>query len=136
MNNKVWTPNLQIVRELYKNSCNNAYGPIKVYIEFSFSFILVSNLRFTSYFNFSFNLFLSNSWLLVFGFLQGSEVKLGFWTFFSCNYRSLAQQSRIRVFKLGFQNPGFPFPVSNPNWYFIFHVYKLQTRERLFSDLF
>ena len=39
--------------------------------------------------------------------------------FFSVNYCSLAQQSRIRIFKFGFQNPGFQFPASNPNRYFI-----------------
>ena len=77
--------------------------------------IWVSNLRFTSYF--SFNLFLSNYWLLVFGFLQSSAIKPRFWTFFfSANYYFFAQQPRIRVFKPGFQNPGFQFPVSNKNW--------------------
>ena len=45
-------------------------------------------------------------------FLQGSAVKPMFWTFFSTNYCSLAQQSRIRVFKFGFQNPG--FQILNP----------------------
>ena len=85
-------------------------GLFKVNLEFSFSFpgfsifssspgfqICVSNLRFTSYFNFSFNLFLSNCWLLAFGFLQGSAVKPRFWTFFSVNYCFFAQQPRIRV---------------------------------------
>ena len=33
-----------------------------------------------------------------------------------------------RVFKFGFQNPGFQFPVSNSNWYFNFQVFKFQTR--------
>ena len=50
--------------------------------------IWVLNLRFTSYFNFSFNEFLSNCWLLVFDFLQGSAVKPRFWKFFSVNYCS------------------------------------------------
>ena len=84
--------------------------------------IWVWNLRFTSYFNASFNLFLSNCWLLVFGFLQGSAVKSRVWTYFSVNYSFFAQEPRIRVFKPGFQNPGFQFPVSNTNWYFIFQV--------------
>ena len=53
--------------------------------------IWVSNLRFTSYFNSSFNLFLSNCWLLVFDFLQDSAVKPRFWTFFSVNYCFFAQ---------------------------------------------
>ena len=66
---------------------------LKFNLEFSFSFsgfsifrsgpgfqIWVSNLIFTSYF--SFNLFLSNYWLLVFGFLQGSAVKLRGLNFF------------------------------------------------------
>ena len=55
--------------------------------------IWVSNLNliFTSYFNSSFNLFLSNCWLLVFGFLQDSVVKPRFWTFFSVNYCFFAQ---------------------------------------------
>ena len=35
----------------------------------------VSSLRFNAYFNVSFNLFLSNCWLLVFGFQQDSAVK-------------------------------------------------------------
>ena len=65
----------------------------------------VSNLRFTSYFNFSFNFFLSICRLLVFGFLQ---VKSRFWTSFSVNYCFFAQQPRIRVFK-----PGFKIQVSN-----------------------
>ena len=34
----------------------------------------------------SLNLFLSNCWLLVFGFVQGSTVKPRCWTFFSVNY--------------------------------------------------
>ena len=88
------------------------------------SFFRVSNLKFTWYFNFSFNLFLSNCWLLIFGFLQDSAVKPGFWTFFSVNCCSLAQQSRIRVFKS-----------FNPNWYFIFQVSKIQTRKMPFSGL-
>ena len=33
-----------------------------------------------------------------------------------------AQQPRIMVFKPRFQNPGFQFPVSYTNWYFIFQV--------------
>ena len=53
--------------------------------------IWVSNLIFTSYFNFSFNLSLSNCWLLVFDFLQDSAVKPRFWTFFSVNYCFFAQ---------------------------------------------
>ena len=48
--------------------------------------IWVSNLIFTSYFNSSFNFFLSNCWFLVFGFLQDSAVTPKFWTFFSANY--------------------------------------------------
>ena len=70
----------------------------------------------------SFNLFLSNCWLLAFGFLQGSAVKSRFWTFFSVNCCCFAQQPRIRIFKPGFQNPGFQFPVSNTSWYFIFQI--------------
>ena len=88
---------------------------------FSFSG-LDPNLRFTSYFIFSFDLFLSNCWLLIFGFLQDSVVKSRFWTFFSVNYCFFAQQPRIRVFKRGFQSPGFLFLVSNTNWSFIFQV--------------
>ena len=90
--------------------CN---GLFKVNLEFSFSLpgffifrsgpgfqIWVPNLRLTSYFNFSFNLFLRNCWLLVFGFLKDSAVKPSFWTFFSVNYWSLSQQPRMRVFKI------------------------------------
>jgi hypothetical protein len=98
-------------------------GLIKVNQEFSFSinsgvFIFrsgpgfqfwVSNLRFTSYFNFSFNLFLRNCWLLVFGFLKDSAVKPSFWTFFSVNYWSLSQQPRMRVLNLGFKIQVFNF---------------------------
>ena len=36
---------------------------------------------------------------------------------------------------LGFQNLGFQYPVSNPTWYFIFHVSKFRTWKRLFSGL-
>ena len=61
--------------------------------------IWVSNLRFTSYFNFNFDLFLSNYWLLVFSVLQGSAVKPRVWTFFSVNF---AQQPRIKVFNSQF----------------------------------
>ena len=64
--------------------------------------IWVSNLRFTSYFNFNFNLYLSNYWLLVFGVLQGSAVKPRVWTFFSVNYYFFAQQPRIKVFNSQF----------------------------------
>ena len=81
-----------------------------------------ANLRFTSYFNFSFHLFLSNCWFSAFGFLQDSAVKPRFWNFFSVNHYFFAQQPRIRIFNLGFQNSGFQFPVSNTNWYFIFQV--------------
>ena len=62
------------------------------------------------------NFFLSNCWLLIFVFLQGSAVKNRVLNF--C-LSSLAQQSRIRDFKFyfaGLKNPGFQFPVSNPNW--------------------
>ena len=90
-----------------------------------------SNLKFTSYFNFSFNLFLSNFWMLVFSFLQTRVLNF----FFSVNCCSMAQQSRTRVFKFGFQNPGFEFPVSHPTWYFIFQVPKFQTQKKPFSGL-
>jgi len=62
------------------------------------------------------NFFLSNCWLLVFVFLQGSAVKNRVLNF--C-LSSLAQQSRIRDFKFyfaGLKNPGFQFPVFNPTW--------------------
>ena len=62
------------------------------------------NLLFTSYFNYSFDLFLSN-WLSK----RLSSQTCGVWNFFSGNYWSLAQQSRIRLFKFEFQ-----FPVFKP----------------------
>ena len=61
--------------------------------------IWVSNLRSTSYFSFSFNLFLSNCWLLAFGFLHSSTVKPRLWTYFTVDYCFFAQQPRIRVVK-------------------------------------
>ena len=69
--------------------------------------IWVSNLIFTSYFNFSFNLSLSNCWLLVFDFLQDSAVKPRFWSFFSVNYCFFAQ------FKF---RPGIKFSKSRFIW--------------------
>ena len=62
--------------------------------------------------------------MLVFDFLQGSAVNPSFWNCFSINYCSLAQQPRLRVFKPGFQDSDFYFPVSNQNCYFIFQVFK------------
>ena len=73
-----------------------------------------------SYFHFSFNLFLSNCWLLAFGFLQGSDP--GSELISQLIIVFFPQQSRVRVFKPGFQNPRFQFPVSNTNWYFILRV--------------
>ena len=84
--------------------------------------IWVSNLRFTLYFNASFNLFLSYFWLLVFGFLQDSAVKPRFWTFFSVNYCFflLSASSDLEFsfantgsdLELSFSNPGlFEFQV-------------------------
>ena len=44
----------------------------------------------------------------MFAFLQGSAAKPRFWTFFSVNYCFFSQQLRI-----GCQNPGFQFPLSD-----------------------
>ena len=67
-------------------------GPIKVNLEFSSSFFgfsflgldpkIYSGFKPEMHFIFQFNLFFSNCWLLVFGFLQGSAVKPEVWTFF------------------------------------------------------
>ena len=68
--------------------------------------IWVSNLIFTSYFNSSFNLFLSNCWLLVFGFLQDSAVKHRFWTFSQLIIAFFAQfkfRPGIQLFKHRFR---------------------------------
>ena len=71
--------------------------------------------------------------MLVFGFLQGSAVKPKLWTFLSVIYCFFAQQPKIRVFKgVPFQNPGFQFPVSKTNWYFIFQV-KLENGNSRFT---
>ncbi len=57
--------------------------------------------------------FTSDFFILV--FYKTQQLNPGFELFFSVNYCSLAQQPGTRVFKPGFQNPGFQFPVSNPN---------------------
>ena len=111
-------------------------GPIKVNQEFSFFGFVQFQVCWTRFFFvfepqhlFGFqtwdslhvsisvmNLFLSNCWLLVFVFLQGSALKTRVLSFF---LSSLAQQSRIRVFKfyfVGLKNPGFQFSASNPTW--------------------
>ena len=103
----------------------------KLNLEFSFSFSglgLVFKSGFQTwdslhmYFNFSFNLFLSN--YLVFGFLQGSAVKPRFWTIFSVNYCFFAQQPRINVFKIQVFNSQFlhklifHFPGQTRKWPF------------------
>ena len=71
-------------------------GPIKLNLEFRFSS------------NFNFNLRISQQLLIVILWFSNLS-NLGIWTFFSVNYCSSAQQTRIRVFKFGFQNPGFQF---------------------------
>ena len=66
--------------------------------------------------------FLSNCWLLTW-----------FSTSFSCQTLSL---NFFSVIFLGFQNPGFQFPVPNPTRYFIFQVSKFLTQKRLFLVYF
>ena len=99
-----------------------------------------SNLRFTSYFNSSFNLFLINCWLFVFGFLQNSAVKPRFWTFFSVNYCFFLSASSDLEFsfsntgsdlELSFSNPGlFEFQVWNKPG-----IEKLNSRSTLISPI-
>ena len=73
--------------------------------------------------------FLSNCWMLLIGFLQGSAVKLKFWTFFLLSY--LLQE--LGVWKLDFFIPRFRPPPppkkkkkkkkKNENWGAEFLVY-------------
>ena len=106
-----------LMSHLFVHFLGYVNGPVKVNLKFSFSFsgfhfrvltrtfIRVSNLRFTSFFNFSFSLFLSNCWLLAFGFLQGSAVKPRFMNFFSqliiafllSNQESMFSKSRFSI---------------------------------------
>ena len=99
-------------------------GPIKVNMKFSLSFLgvsfsslffWVSELKFTLYFNF--RVFRMSQQLLIIRFWfptrLSSQIQ-GFELFFSLKYCSQDQQSKIWVIFLGFQKPGFPFPLSNP----------------------
>ena len=96
--------------------CDDFTELFKLNLEFSFSFpgfsfqvwTWFSNMRFISYFNFIFNLFLSNyCW---FSTRLSSKTKV-LKIFFLVNYCFLARQPRIRVFKPGFL--GFKTQVFN-----------------------
>ena len=65
---------------------------------------------------FNFGLFLRNCWLLVLFFHQAQQWKPEFWTFFSALWLSNLELGFSNSILLGFQNSGFQFPVSNPNW--------------------
>ena len=78
------------------------------------TFIQVSSLRFTLYDNFS---FLSNCWLLVFVFLQGSAVKTGVFNFFSqlCG-SAIGNYGFQIIFFFGFKTQVFNFQfLTRPN---------------------
>ena len=82
--------------------------------------IWVSNLRFTPYFNFSFNLFLSNCWLLVFCLLQGLAVKSRFSTFFSQRI-SVNLEFSFSIPSL-FQTWNSAFQIQVQTWYSAFQI--------------
>ena len=90
--------------------------PIKVNLKFSFSFSKFSYSGLDTIFWSYFSVIADCQSLVCY---KAHRSNSGFWTFFSVKYCSLDQQSRIGVIFLGFQNQGFPFPVSNTNWYSI-----------------